>query len=73
MMQFDAKAIRCPDYSLVVRGFLNTVPDNERAHIVTREPRALKRMEHICSVYEWQLDVSQNNDDIHFMVTKKKD
>ena len=70
---FDATEIRCPEFSLPVRTFLEDLPENDIAHIVTKENRADIRLKHICAVYEWSLKGPVLKDGlIHFMITKKK-
>ena len=71
MMQLDARNLYCPEFSLPVRQFLNSVPDNVSAHIVTFEPRASMRMKHICSAYNWSLKEKKEGDTIHFLVKKE--
>ncbi|MFT5715933.1 MAG: TusA-related sulfurtransferase [Oleiphilaceae bacterium] len=66
----DATSLFCPEFSLPVRQFLKSLPDNEVAHIVTREKRALARMQQICAAYDWSLDNRTVGNTFHFLVTK---
>lgn len=70
MQQLDARDLFCPEFSLPVRQFLKSVPDNESAHVVTLEKRAAMRMKHICSAYNWTLEAKQEGDTFHFLVKK---
>jgi TusA-related sulfurtransferase len=70
---FDATDLRCPEFTLPVRTFLEELPENDVAHIITKEERADLRLTHICAVYEWSLKGPIKKDDlIHFMITKTK-
>jgi TusA-related sulfurtransferase len=71
MVQMDATSLFCPEFSLPVRQFLKSLPDNEVAHIVTKEKRALARMQHICFAYDWSLANKEVGDEFHFLVTKQ--
>ena len=70
MVQMDARTLFCPEFSLPVRQFLKSIPDNEVAHIVTHEERAVARMNHLCDVYGWQIDKKIAGKYIHFLVKK---
>lgn len=69
--QLDATDLFCPEFSLPVRQFLNALEEDEQGHIVTKEKRAVVRLQHICKVYEWQLKGPVPEGDlIHFIVSK---
>jgi TusA-related sulfurtransferase len=70
---FDATELKCPEFALPVRMFLEEIPENDIAHIVTKEERADIRLKHICAVYEWKIKGPILKDGfIHFMITKEK-
>lgn len=69
-IQLDATNLWCPDFSLPVRRFLSEIEDHDYAHIVTKEPRAEARIEHICVTYSWFWKVQNCDGLFHFIISK---
>ncbi len=72
LKQLDARDVRCPDLTVVIRRFLfRQIDDNDLAHVVTNEPLAPERVKHLVHQMNWKLvnEVKQK-DGIHFLIQK---
>ncbi|BBL92231.1 hypothetical protein VroAM7_48840 (plasmid) [Vibrio rotiferianus] len=72
LKQLDAKSVKCPDLTVVVRRFIfREITSDCVAHVITCEPLSTERISHMVHQLEWEL-LSQHveNGEYHFLIRK---
>ena len=69
----DATNIRCPEFTGPVLRLIKKIGAHKQCVIKTKETHALKRLTHLCEVYQWNVIGYQLQGEVHFIAVQIND
>ena len=73
MKQLDAVGMVCPGLFMVIKMFIQTLEEGEKAHIATSSPESKVRLNRLKEVYQLEIIHHKVKEQHHFLITKGKE
>jgi TusA-related sulfurtransferase len=66
LVKIDATGVWCPNYTTPVMSLIKKhIKKGESGVVITKEPRSINRMAHLCASFEWNIIEQKKIDDTY--------
>lgn len=68
MIGIDATKVFCPNFTVPLKRLIEKHKEkNSQLVIKTKEARGIKRLQHLCASYDWQVIGYQQQGELHYI------